>query len=286
MVKHCSRVLALLLLLTAPLAAQSVETDIERVRETLVRNFQRSKLLIALTELEWRPGLHAGVARLAAGETISQSLWLEAGREYAFIGSGGPEVTDLDVYLRRAGGAALTSDQEPDPSPVVSFVPPKTGAYVLQLHLVGSTEPEALVSFNALATAGTDLVEEDFRNVLRQFGFSHRALHDLEPDLRLTDAPGQWLLYGLLVDEANPVVMHDLRPGGPTCYVATAGSEQFSAIDLYMGDPDGSIVSGDTADDALPLLIFDPQPATPYRLRAEGRGSDGPALLLLGFYQK
>ncbi len=258
----------------------------EAIREVLVRNFQKSKLMVALTEMEWRPGLCAGVARLEAGKSVSQLLYLEGGREYAFIASGGPAVTDLDLYLRRPGGQLLESDQETDPSPVVVYTPKRSGPYTLQLHLPTATVPEAIVSFNVLTTDGTDLPEARFRHVLRELDFSHRALADLEPGSGFTTAPRQWLLYGFLLDERNPVTLETLQPQRSENHVMVAAGEHLTKIDLYLQKPDGTIITGEIRDETLSLLNFHSLTDASYRLRIEARSNADQELLFLGFYQK
>ena len=91
-------------------------------RASLSAVFAKGNLMVALSGVEWRPGLTMAAARLENGATISLNLSLQPATNYVFIATtANGESTDVALYLRDSTGRVVTEDQEPDGTPVLEF---------------------------------------------------------------------------------------------------------------------------------------------------------------------
>lgn len=130
---------SLLVLGTAgPAAAQGY-------RDVLVE--QMNDMEARLVELGYRadPRAHhddmvAGV--LDEGGAVGLEVLLEAGAEYAIVGFCDQDCGDLDLALDTTGGEPLFEDTQPDDYPVLEFVAPQGGRFLVLVRMYEcSVEP-------------------------------------------------------------------------------------------------------------------------------------------------
>ena len=267
--------------LTGALAAQPTGP-----REVMNAVFEKGNLFVALSELEWRSGLCLAATQLAVGERSQLALSLTAGTAYAFLGSGAPEGTDVDLYLYDAAGAAVAQDDATDGTPIIEFTPDRNGSYVLELHLVGADRPESYAAVSLLSRGGRRVLDQEFNRLDDQFFASVTALRRAAPALHWARLPGGWCALGYVLGQGEGATLQRLRTTADKLTVTAAGEPSLKNIDLYLADEELRIVAADYADSAFPYLRYATQPNIRYDLRVEVERSRGTGLLLVALLEE
>lgn len=263
--------LLFLLLLVFPLRAQTTLTSSSH-RQALDNLFEKCNLMVAISEVDWRPGLCIGATRLGRGQTISLRLKLRAGYDYAFVATGDHHVTDLDLYLRGPDQETIRLDTESDNTPIVDFTIDSTGGYTLQLHLVAAAQDEAYVAVGFLRDQGLLVREDDYRSLRREM---------LERDLFGGGTAGNWINLGYLLDRGEGHTLSGLPLPVGQLTVTTSTGPNFRNVDLYLADRERKIVAADYAPDATPKISYRTEQEERYDLRLEVERARQVGLILL-----
>jgi hypothetical protein len=173
---------------------------------------------------------------------------LRAGLCYLFGGVGGPEVSDLDLYLYADDGGEVAADESLGATPVVPVCPERDGRFRLDVAVRGGGGAYRVLrgesaAVGAEAMRGLDTVARTrLRDVMDRV---HHA--DLVPvaEPRTERLP------------ARGVLDFDSTLDADACYLVLAvGSADVIDLDLVVRDPAQATVARDEQPDAMPLVRF------------------------------
>jgi len=256
-------------------------------RISLSAAFEKGNLMVALSDVEWRPGLTMAAANLKAGGTASLNLTLLPNTNYVFIAStANGEASDVDLYLRDTAGRTLGQDQEPDGTPVLEFKTTSGGTYQLQVHLAASNEDMEFVALSILSGGGRSVLRQDYEEVANNFFRLASVNRSNFEGINWLSRPNQWCLYGYSLSQNQGATLRQLRPGASDIFFTAAGGPTLRNIDLYLADQSLRIVANDIGADAKPIIRYKTEADANYDLRVEVESSKGPGLLLVGIFQK
>ena len=280
-----ARLLTFLLLLTAPMQAQSWEPA-DRVLATLDGLYAKCSLMEALSAVTWRPGLCLAAAELERDSTASIEVELEAGTRYYFIAGTEDGGGDVDLYLRDTADSVVADDRESDATPVVEFLPPRSGTYRIQLHLVSAASERQYVAIGMLMAGGGPIGDLAYRQVSRQFGVAAGAVRAAGGATRFGSGENDWCVYGYLLAAGGSTTLENLRLPRGKNFLAATGTENVRDIDIYLATPDLRIVRRDQEPDSYPMIEYDQATKEPLTLRLEVESADGSGLILLGLFTR
>ncbi|WP_026232295.1 hypothetical protein [Neolewinella persica] len=283
-----ARLFFLLLLLSSQLlAGQPIEdTQRDSPRGALTAAFEKANLMVALSGVEWRPGLNMAVASLETGKTISLNVSLLANTNYVFIATTTADEEDTDLYLRDSSGAVIGADKEPDATPIIEFRTDYAGTYQLQVHLVSSRHPREFVAVCLLRAAGRSILESEYREVATSFFNSVEDVKAAYSGTNWLATPTQWCAFGYSLSENEGISIIGLRPGPGPKIIAATGSRILQNIDLYLANETQRIIAMDNGPDAFPLISYDCPPGSSFDLRVEVERGKTPAFLLVGILER
>jgi len=257
-----------------------------RPRNSLNAAFEKGNLMVALSEVEWRPGLTMAAARLNAGATISLNLTLRPATRYVFIAStANGDASDVDLYLRDGTGRILAEDQDADGTPILEFKTTEGGAHQIQLHLAGSDRVEEFVALSLLRGGGRIILREEYEKTTQNFFRLANVNRSNFEGTEWLSRPGQWCLLGYSVGKDQGITLRNIRPGEGHTYFAAAGSSTLSNIDLYLANRSLRIVEKDIGPGAKPILRHKTDLGMNYDLRIEVESNKGTGLLLVAIFQ-
>ena len=275
--------LLLLLLLALPVSAQSWSTA-DRLTQTLEGVYAKCNLMVAVSGVEWRPGLCLAAAELDRGKTVSLQVQLEVARKYVFIASAEQGVTDIDLIIRNSSGTIVATDTESDQTPIVELTVDSAATYTVQLHYLSGSAKMALVALGMLQSPGASLPDAAFREVSRQFTAAAGAVRAAGGAKSLRGGPDSWCVFGYLLEEGQGATLDNLQLGPGHHFFAAIGPESVQDLDLYLAAQGPEILRVDRDGDAYPMLDYDITEPGPYRLRLEVERARGNSLVLLGLF--
>lgn len=278
----------LLLLTISPLcrAQPSVSLSASSPQAALNVAFEKGNLMVALSGVEWRPGLNLAAAHLETGSSISLNLNLEMGIGYVFIASQAGYLGDVDLFLRDQEGTILQEDREEDSTPVVEFTAQKSGVYQLQIHLVSSQYPREFIALSILQSGGLPIPEQEYQRVAGTFFGSAEKILSAYEGTAWQRQPAQWCTFGFVLAENQGATLHKLRPEAGKLIFAATGSPNLRNIDLYLANENQRILAKDNGPEANPLIFYDCPADATLDLRVEVERSNKSALLLVGVFEQ
>lgn len=198
----------------------------------------------------------------------THSVTLTADKCHVFGAVGGPDVSDLDLYLYDRDGNEVASDESQNASPVVQVCPQQDDTFRIDVAMRGGSGPYRVLrgaspAVGAEAMRGLDTVARTrLRTVVDRI-----HLADLEP--LGPPQTAELRARGVRRFQNNLV-------GGQCLLFVAVGSQNVVDIDLYVMDPAEEVVGRDDQPDAMPSVQFcaarDGVYSTDVRL-VEGSGS-------------
>ena len=178
----------------------------------------------------------------------THSLTLTADKCHIFGAVGGPDVSDLDLYLYDRDGNEVAADESQNASPVVQVCPQQNDSFRLDVAMRGGSGPYRVLhgvspAVGAEAMRGLDTVARTrLRTVVDRI-----HLAQLEP----LGPPQTAELRARGVRRFQ----HSLAGGQCLLFVAV-GSQGVVDVDLYVLDPAEQVVGRDDQPDAMPTVQF------------------------------
>lgn len=178
----------------------------------------------------------------------THSLTLTADKCHVFGAVGGPDVSDLDLYLYDREGNEVAADESQNASPVVQVCPQQNDSFRLDVAMRGGSGPYRVLhgvspAVGAEAMRGLDTVARTrLRTVVDRI-----HLAQLEPL-----GPPQTAEL-----RARGVRRFQNHLAGGQCLLFVAvGSQGVVDVDLYVLDPAEQVVGRDDQPDAMPSVQF------------------------------
>ena len=260
--------------------AQTANEDSPRA--ALNRAFDKGNLLVALSPVDWRPGLALAATWLRPNGTVTVELALNRHQDYAFVATTAPDA-DLDLYLRDSTGTVLVADQQTDGTPIVEFRVPRTGNYRLQLHLAATENDGEWVALALLQSAGKAVPENQYRQQADRFFTLTDQLTATEK--RWLGTPGCWAVQGFVLASQPGHTMTNFRPGEGVTTLATTPGRKNGRRALYLADEEQKIVATSAADAPFPVLSFPTLAGKAYQFRLETANNALPELVLIAAFE-
>ncbi len=241
--------------------------------------------MVAISSVEWRPGLALAAASLPAGATKSLQLKLTANTNYAFIATADNEAVDVDLYLRDSTGQILFQDQEADGTPVLEFHVPATGNYQVQVHLVAGDSTTNFVAVSLLQSSGRSVIERDYRILTNRFFTAASALQSTSETRGWFSHREGWPVLGFILSNNTPTDLSNLNFPAGDYKIIGSGNQAIRDLSLYLANSQGDIVSRSDVKGPYPLLGFNSPEEQSFSLRIIPKGVRKPELILLGALQ-
>ena len=278
----------ILLICFSTLAGQSTVQSNNQTgpQKALYAAFEKGDLMVAISPVNWRPGLCLAAAQLAVGQTVSLRINLLARTDYVFIGSGANQSSDIDLILRDSTGAIVSTDFANDATPVLEYRPVTSGSYTLQVHLVAGAQQREFVALSLLRAGGRVVQEQEYIRVANSFFATAQEIQSAYKETFWQSKPGQWCLFGYSLAEGEGATLQQIQPGPGPHFFAASGSRDLKNIDLYLASEAHKIVAKDNGPNAFPLITYNFPPAATFDLRVEVERSRSNALLLVGVFQQ
>ncbi len=283
------RLLLFICLLHAPILSGQPEREYneqQSPQRALYAAFAKGDLMVAISPVNWRPGLCLAAARLTVGQTISLEVNLLARTDYVLVGSGATQRNDIDLSLRDSTGTIVATDYEKDGTPVIEFQPATSGSYTLQVHLVAGVNPSDFVAVSLLRKGGRVLPENEYVQISSTFFAAAAEIQSAYAGTSWQSRTGQWCLFGYSLAEGEGATLRRLQPGPGPSFFAAGGGDNLKNIDLYLANEAHRIVAKDNGPDAFPLVTYNCPAGAYFDLRIEVERARVATLLLVGVFQQ
>lgn len=273
----------LLLCLTGPLMPVFAQSDPDP-GEALRRAYEKGNLLSAISIVGWKDGLTLAGAILPTGQEISLSIPLQSGRAYSFIGTSETRRSVIDLSLFDESGTLVAADEADDSTPIIEYIPDKSGNYRLKLYLRAADEPELGVAIALLNESGNSLAGNIYRSVSRRFLYSAENFTRVVGKLNWSVGPGNWCVYGMM---AVPDQLHHLagvRSDNRETYFAVTGPEKSLHLSLYLANASGKIFATTSDLTANPIIRHRGKSGEEFMVSIKDGSKEETNFLLLGVF--
>lgn len=193
---------------------------------------------------------------LATDSQIGSSIPLKAGVQYAIIGGGDDDVTDLDLYLKDADGNIVARDVEKDSNPVVVFKPEEDGKFRVEMKLVSGKTKSSFCCYATLRDGGFDVPVSNLNSAYTRLMTLCGAVDKKIGSAAFQDDDGEIALIGTILKEGETLTQSGVDMQKRQYVVCATADGQAQDIDLKLLDSGDDVVESDTADDATPILIY------------------------------
>jgi hypothetical protein len=205
----------------------------------------------------------------------------EGGATYVFIGGGSTDAVDIDLAIQdTAGRKVLAHDNSNDATPVVVFVPPSSGNYMINAILQKKQRHGAFVALAVLRVGGYPVPIDRFIDSFGKVLIFAQGMSARYPSLRFHDATNDWAFYSIFLDQGQRWQLAGIRPESRTMVMLSAADSFAQDVDIGVLDARTStVVAKDTDRDATPAAVFQPASPGPYDVVIENEQSRGPSLV-------
>jgi hypothetical protein len=193
----------------------------------------------------------------------------EGGRTYAVFGAGSTQANiDLKVFDSRNNLVAI--DTEADGHPAVSFVPPTTDSYRIELSVVNQAE-----EFGALAVMQegglrieSPILQHVFQRLLDAGAFASARAQEVGFRNGLVFHENDWAVQGVVLYPGEAIRQRGISLDPSSAVFAAVSHDDSLNIDLEVIDTGTNASLSDTGPDSNPMVIIDqPNPDTVYDVR-------------------
>jgi hypothetical protein len=222
-------------------------------------------------------------AFIHTGRSVTITRSFERGVRYLVLGGGADNAADVDVAISDGRGRQLAKDIDRDPAPLLTFAPPATGQYTVNLLL-----PETTIGTGAFVAAA----------IMRQGGYTipvdrfvasfSRALTvataaaQRQPFVFHEGAPGRAepSFYSTVIGPGGYVMYSGVHPTSPLTVALSGADDAAGDLDIHVVDvATNTIVARDTDDDATPVTSFRGRPERVYGAVVSNEQSHGATLV-------
>lgn len=207
--------------------------------------------------------------------------------QYAVIGAGTQNVTDLDLGIERVGAGLIAKDTEKDATPVVEFVAPADGQYTMHLALEAISDDSG-GAFAAIAIMKRGGVVIPNQNLISSFRRALGAAAEASALVRrkgyaglVFHEQGDWSFYSTVFAKGEELTFNGIDLTGNLGVVLAGGDDASRDIDLLVRDTTGREVAKDDAADPSPVVLVRPEPGRSYRVTVQNRDSRGRSLVTM-----
>ena len=250
--------LGVLILAASCTAAHAADTT----KQSLVQ--ARDRMLAGAEALETKSYAYDGVTPFSLAfidrkGAASITTPLDAGTDYAFVGVGDDDATDVDVIIEDSAGQVVAQDADDQEVAAAPFTPEKSGKYTVTLRL---TDSKASSSACALAIfrkgGGYKLKSDSVRDTTDNMFDVAQKVHD-KYDTIYNSGGGQWAIVGSVLKASASATLSGVNVKKGTYVFVAMGDEDMIDLDMKVVGADGKLIDKDNDVDnsAVCANIFD-----------------------------
>ncbi len=259
--------------------SSSQAVALRRVGQALERVVNKAKAVTATENYGFMQGGCVFGVMLTPGSSVSETLALNAGGSYVFIGGGDSTTRDVDILLSDSGGRVLKQDTGGDASPFVLFEPKKSGTYKMTLRLKSSQGGKAFCAATVLRTGGAKVPIERITQAAFRMGAASQLIFNAAQGGQFNQDSNTWALYGVVLSSKQQAQSDYKRyKAGNRVFVAV-GDDRIKDLDLYLLDGNKKVVAGDNKNGAVAAVAYKTRPGN-YSIAALNNYSTGPSLIM------
>jgi hypothetical protein len=227
------------------------------------------------TTLGYKDGLCFLGAYLNKSSEVGWTITLNAGTEYAFVGGGDNDATDVDLRVTNSSGTTLWQDTQNDITPIVRFTPSYTAKYTVYMKLYSSTSKGSFCAMSILRNGGfnipTNRLDESIDNIM-EMGSN---INNRKSTYFISD---QWSLFGGLFGSGESQNITNLDLGNTNCVILGSGDRNVADADLHLTA--SGVDERDSKTDALPVVIHTTSSYKKYELEIKNYSSSGKSVVI------
>jgi hypothetical protein len=227
------------------------------------------------TTLGYKDGLCFLGAYLSKSGEVGWTLTLNAGTEYAFVGGGDNDATDVDLRITNSYSTTLSQDNQTDITPLVRFTPSYTGRYTIYMKLYSSTSKGSFCAMAIMRNGGfnipTNRLDESIDNII-QMG---NNLNDRKSTNFISN---QWSLFGGLFSSGESQNITNLDLGNTNCVILGSGDRNVSDADLHLTAY--GVDEKDSKTDARPVVFHTSSSYKKHELEIKNYSSSGKSVVI------
>lgn len=218
-------------------------------------------------------------ARLDAGEEARFSYGLSAGERFIFAGAAAEGVVDLDLAVTDSSGRTLVRDAAVGASPIIEFAAPSSGTYDVVLSIPAGQQ--AGIGALAVLRQGAPTFPEDrLAEAVMWLLDAAQVSCDLAGGSAVLRGEGRWMLFGVILDEDETVLLPGFSTGGGAHTFIAAGDSRSSDIDLEVLDEHGAELASDVASDPLSIVEHGAEAGQVLKIRLTNFEAVGPTVVI------
>lgn len=252
------------------------------MRQALVNVIVKGILLNNLSDMGYNKDICILGTYLPKGEQVGFTTTLNAGTEYAFVGGGDDDVTDLDIYLVNDRGIEVAKDSKTDNSPIVIFTPSTTGRYTVRVKMFSTRTSGSFASMLIMSNKGYSIPVNTLKNAMVDLFSTVEAVCTNFSKMGFISTTNQWALYGCVLEEGGSSTVSSIRLSNTRKTVIVGGGDQNAYdVDLYLYDNRGNLLKKDEDNDAHPILTYFADGNSDYQIKMKNARSGGNRSLVM-----
>jgi type 1 fimbria pilin len=219
-------------------------------------------------------------AFVTKSETVSYSTTLRGGYEYAIIGGGDDDATDVDIYVYDSDDNLIIKDSETDRTPIVRFTPESGEVYTIQLKLYDATANGSFCVMSILREGGYTVPKSNLTTASRN-SYDWWVNAENELDVRFHDKGNQWCMFGALLKEGASCQINKIDLGTTDVIMIGTSDNNAEDIDLCITDNSQNSLKCDTKSDNYPIVQYSASNDYYYGMRTKNYSSGSRTALII-----
>lgn len=269
----------LLLVGTTGLTAQEFRDGLYMI-QSLSKTFDMASILQQRTSFGFDNSTCLLAAFVRDGESVIWRTRLEVGKEYALIGGGDEDATDVDIIVKNSMGTTIVADNKRDNNPLVSFVAQSSGYYSFELKLFDCSTNASYCSLAIMKKGGNIVPKGNLNTILENLYASWKNMNR-RLEVSFFSARNQWCIFGAVLGHRGESGVNNISFGSANTVLMSRGDSNSDDIDLCLLNASGGELKCDEATDDRPVVVYRTYADRYYGLKIKNYDSNGRKSLIL-----
>lgn len=241
---------------TAARAAGTTDTTIQSLQQA------RDTMIAGAAALKKESYAYDGVTPFALAfidrkGSASMTTPLQAGTDYAFVGVGDEDVTDIDIIIKDSAGKIVAQDVDDQEVAAAPFTPTKSGKYTVTLRLTSSKSSSSACALAILRQGGGyTLSDESVRDTTDTMFEVSQKLHEKYNTI-YNSGKSQWAIVGNVLKAGATSTLSGINVSKGTYVFVAIGDEDMVDLDMKVRGANGKVVLQDTDKDNIAVCSDD-----------------------------
>jgi len=210
---------------------------------------------------------------------VKFNMTLQAGAEYALIGGGDDDATDIDIVVKNSAGMVVVEDRGIDNNPVVRWRAGTTGTYTFQLTLHSCAANGSFCAMTIMKQYANTLPTSNMSTALANSYRMWRTTENLL-NIKFHDKQNQWCLFGNILSPNDNQTVTNLDMGTLSHVLISAADNNARDIDLCITNNQGQALECDQADDPRPVVQYNTNNSYYYGVKTKNISSNGRSFII------